>query len=63
MTQEDGDGAPRLGDALEAFFAEHGRCGELDSEVDDASVLVWRSCGARLFSENRGDHLKRARSQ
>ncbi len=42
-----------LGVALEAFFAEHGSCGGLETEVDDASVSLWCSCGARLLRAAR----------
>jgi hypothetical protein len=27
---------------LDAFFTEHGRCGDLDAGVDEA--VVWRAC-------------------
>jgi hypothetical protein len=42
-----------IGTALEAFFAEHERCGELDGGVEDqfAGYRVWMSCltcGAKL---------------
>jgi len=45
------DAAITLPRDLEAFFAEHRCCGEIDSEVtvpDPAWVVVWCSCGARL---------------
>ena len=31
---------------LDAFFTEHGRCGDLDAGVDD--VMVWIDCGASM---------------
>ncbi len=39
-----------LGD-LEAFYQEHGRCGELDSEVTDGEpgwVVMTCTCGAKI---------------
>jgi len=34
--------------ALEAFIQEHGRCGELDSNVEDDRVWMTCTCGAVL---------------
>ena len=36
---------------LEAFYQEHRRCGELESEVTDEEsgwVLMWCTCGAQI---------------
>ena len=32
--------------ALDAFYLEHRRCGELDAGVEDDRVWMSRSCGA-----------------
>jgi hypothetical protein len=33
---------------LDAFFTEHGRCGELDAGVEGETVWIACDCGARL---------------
>jgi hypothetical protein len=39
MTERKHGESDNLGAAMNGFFAEHGRCGDLESDVDDASVL------------------------
>jgi hypothetical protein len=46
---------------LDAFFTEHGRCGELDAGVE--GEMVWIACdwGARLarrVDEAEGGHVR-----
>jgi len=36
-------------DALDAFFEEHRRCGELDGGVEDGRVWMACECGAVLY--------------
>jgi hypothetical protein len=33
---------------LDAFFTEHGRCGDLDAGVDGEVVWISCPCGARM---------------
>ncbi len=33
---------------LDAFFTEHGRCGDLDAAVDDVMVWIACDCVARM---------------
>jgi hypothetical protein len=33
---------------LDAFFTEHGRCGDLDAGVDGAIVWMTCTCGASI---------------
>jgi hypothetical protein len=46
-------------DRLDAFFTEHGRCGDLDAGVDD--VIVWIACDCGASMARRADESYRAR--
>ena len=37
-----------LADALDAFYLEHQRCGELESGVEDDRVWMTCTCGAGI---------------
>jgi hypothetical protein len=44
---------------LDAFFTEHGRCGDLDAGVEGAVVSIACDCGARMARRvgEKDDHV------
>jgi hypothetical protein len=44
-----------LFDALDAFFQEHRRCGDLDGGVDSERVWMTCTCGAGIVQEGEAE--------